>query len=142
MGIKNKLEEYQVETFMEQHGDRLAPVYGNVLSVKVDRQKKFFIYHTLNVNLVVKPMGSRNVVRCNYKKKGFKEPKFIDVRMGNEVLVQGVKGDRGKESAETITIMNLININDRTQLVEDASVSVDEIIKSVKGSTKISRKKR
>lgn len=138
MGIRSKFEEYQMETFMEQHGDRITPVYGNVLSVKIDRKKKFFLWHVLNVNLVVKPVGSRNVSRCKYKKSGFKEPAFIDVRQGNEVLVQGLKGEKGKDSAETVTIMNVVNITDKTQLVE-GELSVDEIIKSIKGSVKRQR---
>lgn len=138
MGIRSKFEEYQMETFMEQHGDRITPVYGNVLSVKIDRQKKFFLWNVLNVSLVVKPAGSRNVTRCQYKKSGFKEAPFIAIRQGNEVLVQGLKGEKGKESAETVTIMNVVNITDRTQLVE-GDQSVDEIIRSVKGSIKRQR---
>lgn len=138
MGIKNKFEEYQMETFMEQHGDRLTPVYGNVLSVKVDRKKKFFLWHLLTVNLVVKPAGSRNVTRCHYKKSGFKLPAFINIRQGNEVLVQGIKGEKGKESSEVVTIMNVVNITDRTQLVQ-GELSVDEIIKSIKGNIKRQR---
>lgn len=141
MGIKNKFEEYQMETFMEQHGDRITPVYGNVLSVKIDRSKKFLFRHVLNVNLVVKPVGSRNVARCKYSKSGFKAPPFIDVRQGNEVLVQGLKGDKNKkskDSSEVITIMNVVNITDRTQLVE-GEMSVDEIVKSIKGNIKRQR---
>ncbi|PKK40316.1 hypothetical protein ABB02_00425 [Clostridiaceae bacterium JG1575] len=138
MGIKRKMEEYQLENFMEQHGDRLTPVYGHVLSVKVDRKKKFFLWNTLTVHLVVKPVGSRNVVRCQYKKNGFKEAPFISLRQGNEVLVQGLKGEKGKEAAESITIMNVVNITDRTQLVE-GDMSVDEIIRSVKGNIKRQR---
>lgn len=138
MGIRNKFEEYQMETFMEQHGDRITPVYGNVLSIKVDRSRKFFLWHVLNVSLVVKPVGSRNVTRCQYKKSGFKEPAFISIRQGNEVLVQGLKGEKGKESAETVKIMNVVNITDRTQLVE-GDQSVDDIIRSIKGSIKRQR---
>lgn len=138
MGIKNKFEEYQMETFMEQHGERLTPVYGNVLSVKIDRKTKFFLWHVLLVSLVVKPAGSRNVTRCQYKKSGFKEPAFISIRQGNEVLVQGLKGEKGKESAEVVTIMNVVNITDRTQLVQ-GELSVDEIIKSIKGNVKRQR---
>lgn len=136
MGIVNKFEEYQMETFMEQHGDRITPVYGRLLSVKIERKKKFLIRHVLEVNLVVKPVGSRNVARCKYKKSGFKKPEFIDLRQGNEVLVQGLKGDKNKknkESSEIITIMNVVNITDRTQLVE-GDLSVDEVIKSIKGN--------
>lgn len=39
MGIVNKFEEYQMETFMEQHGDRITPVYGRLLSVKIERKR-------------------------------------------------------------------------------------------------------
>lgn len=138
MGIKNKFEEYQMETFMEQYGDRLTPVYGNVLSAKIERTKKFFLWNVLTVNLVIKPAGSRNVQRCQYKKSGFKQPPFIDIRQGNEILVQGLKADKTKDSQDTITIMNVINITDKTQLVE-GEMSVDEIIKSIKGNVKRQR---
>lgn len=138
MGIKNKFEEYQMETFMEQYGDRLTPVYGNVLSVKIERIKKFLLWHVLNVSLVIKPAGSRNVVRCQYKKSGFKLPPFIGIKQGNEVLVQGLKADKTKESSDTITIMNVVNITDKTQLVE-GEMSVDEIIKNIKGNVKRQR---
>lgn len=138
MGIKNKFEEYQMETFMEQHGDRITPVYGNVLSVKIDRTKKFLFWNVLNVSMVVKPVGSRNVTRCQYKKSGFKEPAFISIRQGNEVLVQGLKGEKGKNASEVVTIMNVVNITDRTQLVE-GDLSVDEIIRNIKGNIKRQR---
>lgn len=138
MGIKNKFEEYQMETFMEQYGDRLTPVYGHVLSAKIERTKKFFVWHVLNVSLVIKPVGSRNVQRCQYKKSGFKLAPFIEIKQGNEVLVQGLKADKTKETSDTITIMNVINITDRTQLVE-GDLSVDEIIKSIKGNVKRQR---
>lgn len=141
MGIKDKFEEYQMENFLEQHGDRLTPVYGNVLSVKVDREKKFFLWHVMNASVVVKPMGAKHVVRCQYKKSGFKMPEFINVRQGNEVLIQGMKGERGKEASEVVKIMNLVNITDRTQLVE-GQVSVDEVIESIKSSTKMSRRRK
>ncbi len=138
MGIKNKFEEYQMETFMEQYGDRLTPVYGHVLSAKIERTKKFFLWHVLNVNLVIKPAGSRNVQRCQYKKSGFKLPPFIDIKQGNEVLVQGLKADKAKDPSDTITIMNVVNVSDRTQLVE-GDLSVDDIIKSIKGNVKRQR---
>ena len=80
MGIKNKFEDYQMEVFMDQYGDRLIPVYGNVLSIKVERQKKLFLWNTLNVSMVVKPQGSRNVQRCTHKKSGLNVPPFMDIR--------------------------------------------------------------
>ncbi len=140
MGIKNKFEDYQMEVFMDQYGDRLIPVYGNVLSIKVDRKKKLFLWNTLNVSMVVKPSGSRNVQRCTYRKSGFKETPFIEIRQGNEVMVQGLKADKSKskDNQDTIEIMNIINITDRTQLVE-GDVPVDEIIKSLKGNIKRQR---
>ena len=138
MGIKNKFEEYQMETFMEQYGDRLTPLYGHVLSAKIERTKKFFLWNVLTVNLVIKPAGSRNVQRCQYKKSSFKLPPFIEIKQGNEVMVQGLKADKSKESSDTITIMNVINITDRTQLVE-GEMSVDDIIKSIKGNVKRQR---
>lgn len=140
MGIKNKFEDYQMEVFMDQYGDRLIPVYGNVLSIKVNRKKKFFLWNTLNVSMVVKPQGSRNVQRCTYRKSGFKVPPFMEIRQGNEVMVQGLKADKAKskDPQDTIEIMNIINITDRTQLVE-GDVPVDEIIKSIKGNIKRQR---
>ncbi len=139
MGLRDKLENYQRESFLEKHGDRITPVLGNVLSIKVERTKKFFIYNQLEVNMVVKPVKSKNVVRCQYKKNAFfKEPEFMDIRNGNEVLVQGLKGEKGKNGAEIVNIMNVVNITDRTQLVE-GDMPVDEIIKSVKGTVKRQR---
>ena len=35
MGFKEKLEQYQRDTFMEQYGDRISPIMGNLLSVKI-----------------------------------------------------------------------------------------------------------
>lgn len=133
MGIKDKLEEYQRDNFMEQYGDRITPVLGNLLAVKIERKTKFFLWHTLLVSLVVKPQNSKNVVRAQYKKGKFlKDPEFIALRQGNQVLVQGVKGDKGKEAAETVNIMNVVNLTDKTQLVQ-GDVSVDEIIAQVRG---------
>ncbi len=133
MGIKDKLEEYQRDTFLEQYGDRITPVLGNLLSVKIERKTKFLVWHTLLVSLVIKPQSSKNVVRAQYKKGKFmKDPEFIELKQGNQVLVQGVKGDKGKEAAETVTIMNVVNITDRTQLVQ-GDISVDEIISQVRG---------
>lgn len=140
MGIKDKLEEYQRDTFLEKHGDRIAPILGNVLSIKVERKKKFFIFHILEVNMVVKPQRSKNVVRCQYKKKAFfNEPTFMDVAMGNEVLVQGMKGEKGKNGAEIVTIMNLVNFSNDTQLVDNGEMSVEEIKAQIRGSVKRQR---
>lgn len=139
MGFKEKLEDYQRETFIDKHGDRLAPLYGNVLSVKTER-KKILFWHKLEVNIVVKPARSKNVSRAKYKKSAFfNEPKFIDVKQGNEVLIQGLKGDKGKDDAEVINIMNIVNITNRSQLV-DSGVPVDEVIRQIRGSVKIQRK--
>lgn len=142
MGIKDKFDDYQKEMFMDQYGERMTPLYGHVLSIKVDRKKKFFLWHTLDVSLVLKPVGSRNVQRCSYRKKGFKLKPFIDIKQGNEVLVQGLKNDKTKTKTkdlqDTIVIMNIVNITNRTQLVE-GDVSVDEIIKSIKGNVKRQR---
>ena len=139
MGFKEKLEDYQRESFIDKHGDRLAPIYGNVLSIKIDR-KKILFFHKLEVNIVVKPARTKNISRARFKKSAFfNEPQFMDVKQGNEVLIQGLKGDKGKDDAEIINIMNLVNITNKTQLV-DSGVSVDEIIKQVRGSVKMQRK--
>lgn len=139
MGFREKLEEYQRESFMDKHGERLAPLYGNVLSIKIER-KTILFWHKLIVHMVVKPARSKNVMRAKYEKgKFFKEPEFIDIKQGNEVLVQGLKGEKGKNDAEVISIMNVVNITDKTQLV-DSGISVDELIKQIRGNTKIQRK--
>lgn len=140
MGFKEKLEDYQRDSFMEKHGDRITPLYGNVLSIKIERSKVFFFYHKIEVNMVVKPQRSKTVTRCRYKKgKFFNEPSFIEINQGNEVLIQGLKGEKGKDDAEIVNIMNVINITNKTQLV-DSGVSVDEVIKQLRGSTKMQRK--
>lgn len=132
MGFKEKLEQYQRDTFMEQYGDRISPIMGNLLSVKIERKVKFLIWHTLNVNLVIKPQGQKNIARAQYKKgKFFKDPDFIELKQGNQVLVQGVKGEPGKEAAEVVTIMNVVNFTDKTQLVE-GEMTVDEILAQVR----------
>lgn len=139
MGFKEKLEDYQRENFIDKHGDRLTPLYGNVLSIKVERSKFLFI-NKLEVNMVVKPAHSKNVSRARYKKsKWFNEPEFIDIKQGNEVLVQGLKGEKGKEDSEVVNIMNVVNITKKTQLV-DSGVPVDEVIRQVRGSVKMQRK--
>ncbi len=118
MSIKEKFAKYYTDTYLKRYGDRLTQVQGNVVSVKVEEKTILWIFHKLKATLIVKPDRSKSVIKCVYKKnKWFKKPTFIAVNQGNLLIVQGLKGKKGKDDKEGISIMNIRNLSTKKDLV-------------------------
>jgi hypothetical protein len=119
MGFKDKLQNYYAKSYMDKYGDRLTQIQGNVVSIKVEEKSVLWIFHKLLVTLIVKPDRSKNVVKCEYKKnKWFKKPPFMSINQGNLLLVQGLKGKKGKGNSEIIEVINIKNITTKKDLVQ------------------------
>ena len=118
MSLKEKMRKFTTDSYLKRYGDRLAQIQGNVVSVKIETKKIFWIYNLIIVSLLVRQEGSKSIVKCYYKKhKWFKKPTFIPISQGNLVLVQGLKGVKGKENREQITIMNIRNLSTKKDLI-------------------------
>lgn len=118
MSIKEKFSKYYTDTYLKRYGDRLTQVQGNVVSVKVEEKTILWLFHKLTATLIIKPDRSKTVVKCFYKKnKWFKKPTFMVINQGNLLLVQGLKGKKGKDNRELITIMNIRNLTTKKDLV-------------------------
>jgi hypothetical protein len=120
MSIKEKFAKYYTESYLKKYGDRLTQIQGNVISVKVEEKTILWIFHKLQATLIVKPERSKSVMQCIYKKnRWFKKPTFITVNQGNLVIIQGLKGkkEKGKETRESISIMNVRNLSTKKDLV-------------------------
>lgn len=119
MGFKDKMQAYYTKSFMDKNGDRITQIQGNVISVKVEEKTVLWIFHKLIATLIVKPDRSKSVVKCEYKKnRWFKKPTFMSLSQGNLVVVQGLKGIKGKGNSEIIEIMNIGNYSTGKYLVE------------------------
>lgn len=118
MGFKDKLQKYYADNYLKRYGDRMGQAYGNVLSVKVEEKKVLFgLINNLTATLIVKPEGSKNVVRAVYKvRKWFKKPDFMTLSQGHTVLLQGLKGEKGKANSEVFDIKNIRNLTTRKDL--------------------------
>lgn len=118
MGFKDKLQKYYADNYLKRYGDRMGQAYGNVLSVKVEEKKVLFgLINNLTATLIVKPEGSKNVVRAVYKvRKWFKKPDFMTLAQGHTVLLQGLKGEKGKANSEVFDIKNIRNLTTRKDL--------------------------
>lgn len=117
MGFRDKLQKYYADNYMKKYGDRITQAYGTVLSVKVETKKYLFIYNTLTATIILKPEGTKNVVRGVYKtKRWFKKPQFIGISQGNLLLLQALKGKKGKENSEILEIKNIRNATTRKDL--------------------------
>lgn len=118
MGFKDKLQKYYADNYLKRYGDRMGQAYGNVLSVKVEEKKVLFgLINNLTATLIVKPEGSKNVVRAVYKvRKWFKKPDFMTLAQGHTVLLQGLKGEKGKPNSEVFDIKNIRNLTTRKDL--------------------------
>jgi hypothetical protein len=117
MGFKDKLQKYYADNYMKKYGDRITQAYGTVLSVKVEEKKYLWIFNVLTATIIIKPEGSKNVVRSMYKaKRWFKKPDFIAVNQGNIILVQALKGKKGSESSEVLEVKNIRNVTTRKDL--------------------------
>lgn len=122
MGFKEKMSKKYTETYLNKYGDRLTQVQGKILSVKVEKKCILWIFHKITASLLIKPDRSRNIVKCEFKKKRwFKPVNFIQLSQGHSVIVQGLKGKKDakkkKQSSEIIEIMNIRNLTTRKDLV-------------------------
>jgi hypothetical protein len=118
MGFKDKLAKRYADAYLKKYGDRITQVQGRILSVKITEKTILWIYHKLTVDVLVKPEKSKFVTRCQYfKKQWFKKPKFMQLNQGHAVIIQGVKGKKGKDNSELITILNIVNMTTKQDLV-------------------------
>ena len=117
MGFRDKMGSYYQEAYLQKYGDRLSGATGTVLSVNVETKSILGIFNKLIVSLVIKPETGKQIVKCKYRaSKWFKKPTFIDVFQGNKVVIQGIKGEKGKADFDTITISNIANLTTRKDL--------------------------
>lgn len=118
MSFKEKIAQYYTKSYLKKYGDRLTQVQGTVVSVKVTEKTVLWIFHKLNVMILVRPERSKNIVKCLYaRNKWFKKPEFIPVNQGNLVLAQGLKGKKGKQNSEQIDLINIRNMTTKKDLV-------------------------
>jgi hypothetical protein len=118
MSIKEKFSKYYTDTYLKRYGDRITQVQGNVVSVKIEEKTILWIFHKLKAVLIVKPDRSKSVVKCVYNKnRWFKKPSFITINQGNLLIVQGLKGKKGKGEREAISIMNIRNLSTKKDLI-------------------------
>ena len=118
MGLKDKMQNYYAKSYMDKYGDRLTQIQGNVVSIKVEEKSILWLFHKLLVTLIIKPDRSKNVIKCTYKKhKWFKKPAFMSISQGHLLLVQGLKGKKGKGNSELIEIVNIRNMTTKKDLV-------------------------
>lgn len=118
MGFKDKIQNYYAKTYMEKYGDRLTQIQGNVVSIKVERKSILWIFHKLLVTLIIKPDRSKNVIKCTYKKhRWIKKLDFMLISQGHLLLIQGLKGVKGKGNSELIEIVNIRNLTTKKDLV-------------------------
>lgn len=118
MGLKDKLTSSYTNAYLKRYGDRLTQAQGRVLSVKVEEKSYFKIFYKLMVTILVKADGSKSIARCVFKKKRwFKKIHFISVLQGQSVIIQGMKGKKGKQHREQIQIVNIRNLTTKKDLV-------------------------
>ena len=118
MSFKEKLTARYQQSYLKKYGDRLTQLQGNVVSVKVEEKKILWIFHKLKVTLIIRPDRSKNIMRCVFaKNRWFKKPAFIPVYQGNLVIIQGMKGKKGKTDREQIQIMNIKNLSTKKDLI-------------------------
>jgi len=119
MGFKDKLTDSYTKSYLKRYGDRLTQAQGRVLSVKVEEKSYFKIFYKLIVTILVKADGSKSIAKCVYnKKRWFKKIHFISVLQGQSVIIQGMKGKKGKDHREQIQIINIRNMTTKKDLVQ------------------------
>ncbi len=137
MGLKDKMNKYLQDSYMEKYGDRVASASGTVVSVKFT-EKNYIIIKKLIVDLVIKSDTSRGVVKATYKKnRWFKKPEFIPVKIGNKVIVMGLKGIKGQKDADVIVLQNLLNLTTKKDL---APFDHSQLKKAKQQATKMQRR--
>lgn len=117
MGFKDRLQQYYADNYMKKYGDRIAQAYGQVLSVKVEEKRYLWVFHVLKATIIMKPEGSKSVVRSVYKsRRWFKKPVFLQVNQGHTILLQALKGKKGKENSDVLEIKNIRNVTTKKDL--------------------------
>ncbi|HEY5562899.1 MAG TPA: hypothetical protein VIK72_14295 [Clostridiaceae bacterium] len=135
MGLKDKIQKSYADSYMKRYGDRITQVQGNVVSVKIKKKTILWLFHKIEVILLVRQDRSKSITKCVYKKnRFFKKIDFIKIVQGNLLIVQGLKGKKGKANHEVITIINVRNLTNKTDLVK-----VDGQDQKVKRVQKIQR---
>lgn len=128
MGLKAKLTEHYTNSYLKKYGDRITQAQGKVISVKVEEKAILWIFHKLTVTILIKPERSKNILKCVYKKnRWFKKPEFITVSQGHSVVIQGLKGIKGKANSELIQILNVMNMTTKKHLVPIEGDAVKKI---------------
>ena len=118
MGFKDKITNSYTQAYLKRYGDRLTQAQGRVLSVKVEEKNYLRIFYKLFVTILVKAEGSKSISKCIFKKhRWFKKVNFISVLQGHSVIIQGMKGKKGKEHSEQIQIANIRNMTTKKDLV-------------------------
>ena len=118
MGFKEKISQYYTNSYIKKYGDRMTQFQGNVLSSKIEVKTILWIFHKLTATLIIKPDTSKMVIKCVYKKnRWFKKPEFLQVNQGHKVIVMGLKGQKGKDKNDSISIMNVLNLSTKADLV-------------------------
>jgi len=118
MGLKDKISNSYRDAYLKKYGDRLTQAQGRVLSVKVEEKNFLRIFYKLLVTILVKADGSKAISKCVFKKsRWLKKVKFISVLQGHSVIIQGMKGKKGKENSAQIQIINIRNMTTKKDLV-------------------------
>lgn len=117
MSLKEKINNNMKNAYLKKYGDRITNVQGNVISVTIERKKVLWIFNKLRVMVLVRPDRSKAIVKCVYVKSRFlKSPQFMNLSKGNLVIIQGLKGKKGKNDRELVSIVNIKNLTTKKDL--------------------------
>ena len=121
MGFKETLAKKYADAYLKKYGDRLTQIQGHILSAKITTKTILWIYHIIQVDILVKPDRSKLIMKCFYKsKRWFKKPNFIQLNQGNTVIVQGLKAKKnkkGKDTNDAVQVLNIRNLTTKIDLV-------------------------
>ncbi|MEG0370661.1 MAG: hypothetical protein RR515_01365 [Clostridium sp.] len=127
MGFKETISKKYADSYYKKYGDRITQVQGHILSVKISTKTILWVFNILTADVVVKLDRTKAVARCQYKiKKWFKKPNFMALSQGHSVIIQGIKGVRGKENSDLVSIVNIRNLTTKGDLIK-----VDQKIKKI-----------
>lgn len=117
MGFKDKMTKHFSDAYIQKYGDRMASASGTVLSVKLEEKSVLGLIKSLNVFIVMKPEQGKQIIKSEYKKKKwFKKPEFIDIKVGHKLIIMGISGEKGKEHSEVILASNIANLTTKKDL--------------------------
>lgn len=117
MSFKDKMTKHFSDAYMQKYGDRMASASGTVLSVKIEEKSILGIMRSISVFLVLKPEQGKQIIKSEYKKKRwFKKPEFIDIKVGHKLIIMGLSGEKGKAHSEVILASNIANLTTRKDL--------------------------